>query len=178
MFLKMYMYWEWEFFVWEYDFLIEDTVWCRQRKEIKSLPVSHLSIFFFFPAWESIHLRQKKPYSASETWARGYCSMEQGISCGKWRPKSILQPELLTTYRIKNPGIYQSQGRREESRDERERGKVIREADDEMQVSLIVFYQIRTIKPSANTTITIPSSDYNWKENFWKSGVFMSQSAV
>lgn len=62
--------------------------------------------FLSFPAWRSIHLRQKKPYSASETWSRGYCSVEHSISCGKWRPKSILQAELLTTYRIKNPWIY------------------------------------------------------------------------
>lgn len=107
------------FFSKEHYFLTEDTSQSTRQKEIKSLPVSHLSIFSFFPAWKSFHLKQKKPYTASETWARGYCSVEHGISCGKWRPKSILQAELLTTYRIKNPWIYQRHAGKEESWAER-----------------------------------------------------------
>lgn len=72
------------------------------KKNIKSLPVSHSSTVFPLHLKATIEGKETFSISASdtsETWAWVHCSVEQGISCHKWRPKSILQAELLTTHK-------------------------------------------------------------------------------
>lgn len=85
-----------------------------QRKETKSVLLSFLSIFFslffFQTPWIWEQPLKVFPISASQdtsgAWAWVHCSVEQGISCCKWRPKSILQAELLTTHMPKNPSVH------------------------------------------------------------------------
>lgn len=97
-----------------------------KERNLKSLPVSHLSIFFPLHLKAAIEGKKAFPISASEdtseTWAWVHCSVEQGISCCRWGLKSILQAELLTTHRPKNPRVHKSEEgmeRREEMSGER-----------------------------------------------------------
>lgn len=94
---------------------LSENALCGHAKKMNLRHCFFLSCPFSFPIVSDTQqsLKGKKrgfPISASEdtlgSWTWVHCSVEQGMSCCKWRPKSILQAELLTTHIPKNLTVH------------------------------------------------------------------------
>lgn len=94
---------------------LSENALCEHAKKMNLSHCFFLSCPFSFPIVSDTQqsLKGKKggfPISASKdtlgSWTWVHCSVEQGMSCCKWRPKSILQAELLTTHIPKNLTVH------------------------------------------------------------------------
>lgn len=94
---------------------LSENALCEHAKKMNLSHCFFLSCPFSFPIVSDTQqsLKGKKrgfPISASKdtlgSWTWVHCSVEQGMFCCKWRPKSILQAELLTTHIPKNLTVH------------------------------------------------------------------------